>query len=128
MNIFDVKQDANEIILNDKRILLPEIWLNIIATAKPASLKLGIRPENVILSNSPTEFSIPVKIQYVEDYGNRIGLYFTVNGVEVISILPEQNVVVSDRDVYWNLSIEKMHFFDGNTEKNLGYPTTLILK
>lgn len=128
MNIIDVKQESNEILLNDKHIALPEMWLNIISKAKPTSLKLGIRPENVVLSNVSNEFSVPVKVQYVEDYGNRVGLYFSVNGVEVISIMQEKNVVTSGQEVYWNLSAEKLHFFDGETEKSLGYPEELSLK
>lgn len=128
MNIIAVNQEANEILLNGKHIVLPEMWLRVVAKAKPSSLKLGIRPENIALSNTAAECSVPVKIQYVEDYGNRVGLYFNVNGVEVISIMPEKNVVTSSQEVYWNLAAERLHFFDGESGKSLGYPEELALK
>lgn len=35
----------------------------------------------------PGEGCIPVIVQYHEDYGSRVGYYFTVNGTDVISIM-----------------------------------------
>ena len=75
----------------------------------------------MILSTEKTEYSVPADVQYVEDYGNRVGFYFNVNGQEMVSIMQE-HVVQEHADLYWNIQPNKLHFFDYDTEMNVGYP------
>lgn len=124
MNIISAKVEGREINLSGSKAALPEIWLNQIASSGAKSVKMGIRPENIILSNTPGAFSIPVTVRYIEDYGNRVGFYFNLGEEEVISIMQE-NVFTKGETIYWNIDPAKLHFFDANTTKSIGYPAGL---
>ena len=50
MNIINVHLDGRELVLGEQRTELPEMWLNQIHQAKHNGLRLGIRPENMLLT------------------------------------------------------------------------------
>jgi len=124
MNVISACIEGRDIILGDEKVELPEIWLNQFASSKAKSVKLGVRPDNIILSNSPGKYSVPVTIRYVEDYGNRVGFYFNFGEEEVISIMSEEMFSRGEK-VYWNIDPAKLHFFDAETTNNIGYPQGL---
>ncbi len=124
MNIIPVKIDGSNMIIGKHKVALPEIWLNQIKASGAKEIKLGVRPENIQLSNIKTDSSIPVEVEYVEDYGNRIGFYFNMDNEEMISIMAE-NTISDSREVHWNITPESLHFFDGETTLSLGYPKEL---
>ena len=64
---------------------------------------------------------IPVTVQYHEDYGSRVGYYFTVNGTDVISIMRD-DILQGRFQAYWKVDQHTLHFFDKATEANIGYP------
>lgn len=125
MNIIQVKLDGNELVVGEKRIALPQMWLDQIKKVGITNIKLGIRPEDMVLSNNESEISIAVDIKYVEDYGNRVGYYIDLGDQEVISIMPDNLFGTGDR-VYWNVKPEKLHFFNADTTQSLGYPSEII--
>ena len=59
----------------------------------------------------------------VEDYGNRYGVYVDVAGDEneLIAICNDHVPHMGDQ-VYINVDFDRIHLFDGMTEKSLGYP------
>ncbi|WP_352418174.1 ABC transporter ATP-binding protein [Proteiniborus sp.] len=124
MNVVPVKIDGNNMILGNHRVVLPEIWLKQIKESKAQEIMLGIRPENIQLCNTAGDMSIPVKVEYIEDYGNRVGFYFNIGEDEIISIMSE-NVISDNENVYWNIIPSKLHFFDAKTTKSIGYPANL---
>ncbi|WP_040215014.1 ABC transporter ATP-binding protein [Clostridium polynesiense] len=124
MNIIPVNIEGNELIIGDNRIKLPEIWLKHINNSGSKKLKMGIRPEDVVLSATPGEYSLPVEIKYIEDYGNRIGFYFNIHEDEVISIMSEGDFSRNAK-VYWNVKVNKLHFFDSETTNSIGYPSEI---
>lgn len=69
----------------------------------------------------PGEGCIPVIVQYHEDYGSRVGYYFTVNGTDVISIMRD-DILQGRSQAYWKVDQHTLHFFDKETEANIGYP------
>lgn len=121
MNIMAVKIVERSMLLGSDRVELPELWLNQIYHSGAEKLKIGIRPEDISLSGEAGEMAVPVEIKYVEDYGNRVGYYFEIGGEELISIMPENLFGRGDK-IYWNIRPEKLHFFDAETTKSLGYP------
>lgn len=121
MNILAVKMRERSMIFGLNQVNLPELWLNQIYHSGAKKIRLGIRPEDVSLSGEAGELAIPVEIKYVEDYGNRVGYYFDVGGEELISIMAE-NLFKRGDQIYWNIRPEKLHFFDMETTKSLGYP------
>ena len=74
-----------------------------------------------LLRQSQERAVIPVTIQYHEDYGSRVGYYFTVNGTDVISIMRE-DILQGRSQAYWKVDQHTLHFFDKATEANIGYP------
>lgn len=121
MNILELNAAGGQMTLNDTSVPVPAMWQNLLGKENKTQWKLGIRPENVVLSTEKTEYSVPVEVQYVEDYGNRVGFYFTVNGQEMVSIMQE-HTITRHSELYWNIVPEKLHFFDYETEQNIGYP------
>lgn len=124
MNILTVKMDGRDLVLGDQRVELPEMWQKKIHEKEGRSLKMGIRPENVVFSREKGPYSVRVNIHYVENYGNRVGFYTEIDGEELISIMPEDEFAKGE-DVYWNILPEKLHFFDGETTMSIGYPAEL---
>lgn len=121
MNIMAAEMAGRSLLLGTHRIELPELWLNQIYRSGAEKIKLGIRPEDVCLNGEAGELAVPIEIKYVEDYGNRVGYYFDIGDAELISIMPE-NLFKRGDMVYWNIRPEKLHFFDAETTKSLGYP------
>ena len=64
---------------------------------------------------------VNVEITYVEDYGNRIGYYFSLGEQEVISIMPE-HVLGDVRSAFWSINYSRLHFFDAETTDSIGDP------
>ncbi len=121
MNIFDAPIAGNKIQMNGVSVTLCDSWMKKITEATPSGVKIGIRPEDITLQASPGENCIPVTIQYHEDYGSRVGYYFKINGEDVISIMRE-DILQGCSEAYWNINQKALHFFDKETEENIGYP------
>lgn len=124
MNILNVDMDGRELVMGGQRVELPEMWLNKLHEKEGRRLRLGIRPENVVFSREKGPYGIQADVKYVENYGNRVSFYTEIGGEELISIMPEDRFSKGER-VCWNLLPEKLHFFDRETERNIGYPEEL---
>lgn len=79
---------------------------------------LGIRPEVISVGSAPGEETLEVTINYCEDYGHKVGLYFSLGQKECIAIVPETNLRAGDR-AFIALPKEKIQLFDYDTEDNL---------
>ena len=101
-------------------IPLSEAWAKQIGERK--QILLGIRPENIQLSNVQTEGSVPVEIKYMENYGNKLGVYFTIGDTEFIAMQEQYSGIEIGHVVYWTPDYTKMSFFDSETDGNIGYP------
>ena len=106
--------------MNGVDLTLSDRWMEQIARHH-SEVKTGVRPEDVMLQAEPGEGCIPVTVQYHEDYGSRVGYYFTVNGTDVISIMRE-DILQGRSQAYWKVDQHTLHFFDKATEANIGYP------
>jgi len=126
-NIIDIKYEQGKVYLADgQSFILPVAWQQKIEQSGAKTLKMGIRPEDVLLQTADTALSncVRVKINYVEDYGNRIGYYFNIGGQEVISIMPE-HLFSLDAQAAWQINFAKLHFFDAETTISVGDPEVL---
>jgi len=121
MNIISAKSVGRELLVGPHRVELPDMWLAQIHRSGSTNIKLGVRPEDIILSKNKENLSVPVDVKYVEDYGNRVGYYFDLGDEEAISIMAE-NIFGTGDQVYWNIKPDKLHFFDADTAQSLGYP------
>ena len=126
MNILTVQLEERELILGGHRVELPEMWLNQLKKETHIGLKLGIRPENMLLTGEKSRYCIELEVKYIENYGNRVGFYTEIGGEEMISIMPEDHFSVGEK-IFWNILPEKLHFFDAETTQNVGYPAELSI-
>lgn len=121
MNVFDGQVSGGKMRLNESEAVLTPGWAEKTGNSGAEKLLAGVRPEDITLTAEPEEGSVPVTVQYHEDYGSRVGYYFTVNGEELISIMRD-DVLQGCRQAYWKPNPKALHFFDAKTEKNIGYP------
>ena len=120
MNIIPVEyEDGVFRIKSDRRFLTPDARLKKLAEESGASeFYFGIRPEEIRIADSATEDTIDVAINYSEDYGHQLGLFFNLGNDEVVLL---------DREIHGNqgdilpirIPMEKALLFDMETKKNL---------
>ena len=123
MNIAPVSYEKGIMKIGNQAVELPPMWKAIADKNQSGKYCAGIRPEHVILNREQEEHSIVGIVKYVEDYGNRYGVYVDVDGDEneLVAICNE-NVPRPGETVYVNIDFHKLHLFDGESEKSLGYP------
>ena len=116
MNVFEVPIDGDSMIINSAKIAIPSNWRKIIG--KRSRVMLGIRPENVVISNDKGD--TPIKIDYIENHGNKLCIAFNMNNTvcmataDIFTSITENN--------FMNIEWDKIHLFDAETTLNLGYP------
>ena len=127
MNIVEAEYHNGALVIGKQKVELPGIWQRIAAQCPSGLLYAGVRPEHVMMSRTPQERSIEGMVRYVEDYGNRYGVYIQVEGDknELIAIR-EGEIPQPGEKVYIHVETEKLHLFDRGTEKSLGYPEMVI--
>ncbi|WPC40118.1 ABC transporter ATP-binding protein [Clostridium sp. JS66] len=124
MNIFEVNCCHDKIVVGGQQMPLPEMWLKKINESKCEKLFFGIRPEHIKLSKTQTENCFKGFVKYIENYGNMLGIYFEVEGNEIIAIADNTNLKNNDL-VYFEPDFSKIHLFHGTTENSIGYPEEL---
>lgn len=120
MNIAQCECSGNTLRIGDKGFTLSDSWVKQLEGRE--AIKLGVRPENTILSKIPLENGIPVTVKYLENHGNKLAAYFNLGDEEFIA-MEEQDTVISIGDtMYWQPNFAKLSLFDVKTENNIGYP------
>jgi len=123
MNIISCQYENGNLSIGDQMIRLAPMWRPIADACPSGKYCVGIRPEHIVLSSRPTETSICGTVKYVEDYGNRYGVYIDVKGEksELIAICND-SVPRPGENIFMNIDFRKLHLFDAQSEKSLGYP------
>jgi sn-glycerol 3-phosphate transport system ATP-binding protein len=122
-NIALLKMDGNSVLFGEQRLALPECWAKI--AGERDRICLGIRPEHVRLYRVPAEGALTASVMYVEDYGNRVGVYFDVDGHEMTALCDE-DAPSPGSTVYFLPDFSNLHLFDCETSKSLGYPYNMM--
>ncbi len=94
---------------------------------QPQTIKLGIRPEHIRITNEAGPANIPVTLEVNEMMGSELHLHvYTEDGTRLIVRVPTMELepsvragLVNGAKFYLVLSSKAMHFFDCETEKNL---------
>ncbi|OPJ58558.1 ABC transporter ATP-binding protein [Clostridium oryzae] len=120
-NILYVNYSEGNIILGRQKLLLPDIWANKVKISNIENLAIGIRPEHVKISMRPEKNSYKGIVKYIEDYGNKFGIYFEIEKNEIIAIMDENQFKPGD-EVYLSLDFSKIHIFNRDTTESIGYP------
>lgn len=121
MNIVEVAYEDRKLYLDGAKIELPEQWCKIIE--KRTRLYFGIRPEHIRVLRKERNKGQAMKatVKYVEDYGNKVGVYFQVKGHEFLAIM-DSEVPLPGEVVYFEPQFDQIHLFDYDSSRNLGYP------
>jgi len=129
MNLIPARLEGQQLVLEEKiRMPLPQPWLRQLEGSQGKAVILGVRPEDIALAENPGEGRLPVQVRYVENYGNKLGVYFGIAGVECIASEDQEVNTYPGREMYWRPVYKKLHFFAPETEKNLGYPQEYCIK
>ncbi len=99
MNIFDVDYKSGAININNQVIDLSNEWIKLIESNEASKLSFGVRPEHVELYSVKIANSFKGIVKYIEDYGNKIGVYFEIEGNEVIALVDEDTFKKGDYSV-----------------------------
>ncbi|MEH2379207.1 MAG: ABC transporter ATP-binding protein [Nostoc sp.] len=125
MNFIPVEFHAPQLIIHSQfRFTLPEVWGKALQQYDRKTLILGIRPEHLNLSMPATK-NIPVQVDLVENLGNDSFLAvkiaepgsetaITANYLQVR--IPPDRFVQPGEQLWLSLTLEKIHFFDPETE------------
>lgn len=124
MNIVDANYVAGNLHIGTQNISIPEIWCKQIVNAGTEKFYLGIRPEHLTFSYEKEENTIGAVVKYEEDYGNRYGIYFDVDGMELIALCEDELPQCGER-VYLKFNPEKIHLFRRDNTASIGYPSEI---
>ena len=116
MNICEAAVEDGRLCVGGVSAKIPEKWLALIGSRK--KIKFGIRPEHVDFTRGEGDF--PIQITYMENHGNQLVLAFNVEGNPMMATLDPFYQVESG--LYLDIKWDKIHFFDADTDKNVGYP------
>lgn len=117
MNIIRSKVKDNRVYIGDYQVKLSKHLQNLIENYDKDFVYLGIRPEYIkICENS--ESNLKIKINYVEDYGNKLGAYFDIDGSEHVLLIEDKTIKKEDT-LFIQLNSEKICLFDIDSEENL---------
>lgn len=120
-NILAAQYAERQLHIGRQTVRLPECWCARIAQSGSRELYLGIRPEHIRLQGEKADNAFAGVVKYVEDYGNRRGVYVDIEGSEVAAICDSAGWQPGQR-VYFTPDAGKIHLFDRQTTQNIGYP------
>lgn len=127
MNIMNSEYIDSRIIIGDQSISLTPAWKRIAERLSDRKCFAGFRPEDIVFNACAGDDTIAGRVIYTEDYGNRYGVYIRIDGCtnEIIAIAGDKDSVPEEGSIV-NISVknDRLHLFDGTTEKSLGYPDT----
>ncbi|MGD9156640.1 MAG: TOBE domain-containing protein [Bacillota bacterium] len=110
-----------------QELALPENWRRQVAVSGVTEFYFGIRPEHIRLSGAMTAGALIGNVKYVEDYGCRYGVYFEVDGLEIVAIADDDRYGTG-QTIYFVPDFTKIHLFNRQTTQTIGYPTELQKK
>lgn len=121
MNVVEAVYDEGKMFIDGKKIKIPDAWCKVLKKQK--KVYFGIRPEDVCLQKKEhdKEYSLKAVVRYVEDYGDKCGVYFQINNVEMLAVCDSEAPMPGEL-VFFQPDFDKVHFFDGESTENLGYP------
>jgi ABC-type sugar transport system ATPase subunit len=127
-NILENVQYVNGVLkIGKESIQLSDDWRRFIEESASGQLVLGIRPEHINLTKAPIEGSVRAKVKHSENQGSNFAVYLDIEGNHIIA-LETMNTFKSGEEVFVNMMMDEIHFFNKETERNIGYPTNIIEK
>ena len=120
-NILDADWADGVLHVQGQQIRLPDCWSWLAERSGEHELCLGIRPEHIRLQAGRSENGLTGTLRYVEDYGNKRGIYVDVGGTEVVCMC-DRVPCAPGETVSFQLDSDHLHLFSRTTTNSLGYP------
>lgn len=120
-NVFDIMYNDGVVSINNQSVRLPKNWTEHVDNIEYHGLSMGIRAEHIVLTKEESANTFQGKVKYIEDYGNKVAVYFDLEGEEIIATLDETDLSPGDK-VFLELNYDKIHMFDKGSELSIGYP------
>ena len=120
-NILDADWADGVLHVQGQQIRLPDCWSWLAERSGEHELCLGIRPEHIRLQAGRAENGLTGTLRYVEDYGNKRGIYVDVGGTEVVCMCNRVPCAPGET-VSFQLDSDHLHLFSRTTTNSLGYP------
>ncbi|AQU82232.1 MAG: ABC transporter ATP-binding protein [Halomonas sp.] len=89
MNFMEVSHQAGSVMFGDQSLPVESAITQQVATASSSNIKLGIRPEFIVVSDTPSRNALPIQIVALQDLGTYSLLSFTLAGQLFKARLPE---------------------------------------
>ncbi len=124
MNLIpDVQIKMNRVRFRKQQLFLMNDWHNFLS--ENTKYTMGIRSENIVLhKESENEKYISCTVRYIENQGANFAVYLDVDGIEIIATVKNLNVRIGET-VYAEMLQNHLHFFNTETELNVGRPEKL---
>jgi ABC-type sugar transport system ATPase subunit len=124
MNIVEASYTKGTLVIGRQVVWLPDMWSGLASRNESGRLFLGIRPEHMALMRRHQDNTLEGIVRYVEDYGNRYGVYVQVDDMEFIAV-SEGDIPAPGEMVFIRPDFDRIHLFDRATQVSLGYPEQL---
>lgn len=124
MNFLTVERQGNSLVHPDFEYTLSEELLSELADS-PSEYILGIRPEDIELTEEPTNDSIAATADVVEPTGDLSYVYIQFEGETVTASIPGDALVRNGQNLHLIFPSDKIHLFDpdsGETIRNRNAP------
>lgn len=118
MNVTEAKVESGKLVIGNQAVYLPEPWRCAAEKYSPGNIYFGIRPEDIRLTDHTEENQWKGTVKYQENYGNKMGVYFEIEGVEFIALCSTWDGGQGDT-VYVSPDFNKIHLFDFRTEQSI---------
>lgn len=121
MNIFETENAGGSLRIGKSLVHMPLRWKKILEKHPAKKYKAGIRPEHISFVKPLKGETVSGTVRYIEDYGNRVGVYVQPDGLEndVIVICDDSRVPELGSRVNMAFRFDRFHMFDSETEQNI---------
>jgi multiple sugar transport system ATP-binding protein len=113
MNLIEGSIDSsNSFVRKELSVALPSAQFNRLSTKE---VSLGIRPEHLVVSSSPSPNATPAIVYIVEQMGNETLVVIEVGDLKLMARAPADFRVAPESRVWFTLDVNKAHLFDRAT-------------
>ncbi|MGX9522579.1 ABC transporter ATP-binding protein [Vibrio mediterranei] len=124
MNMFNATLQKQDLVLKvcvgEQAMLIPEDKCIRAAMWQDRNVVLGVRPEDLRVSDTSCDSSLRATVIAVEELGAEVFVHFELLGSEVVCKLDHQDVIPQLGQVCWlKPDMTKCHLFDNETEHNI---------
>lgn len=113
--------------IGSQSIHLYSNWEEYLAQVDFDKLCIGIRPESIRVHTEPKENTFAATVSHVENQGGQYAMYLNLEG-ENITALTRFRLADSQEIVYLEFINDHLHFFNADTQLNVGYPANIEAK